>query len=213
MISGILKRTVATAFPGRLLINGGKNSEMRLALTFDDGPHPLNTPRILDIFKECESHATFFVQGLFVEKYPHLVELILAHGHQLGNHGYSHLNANEVGSHEYTEDALKGQEVLEAITGKMDCPLFRPPFGAITIPTFLKLTNSGFRYVLWSVDSRDYFVEDSEALLSVLRSQSFRSGDIVLMHEDCMLTVDAMSRILTHLKSAGFSVGTVDVVD
>ncbi len=100
------------------------NSENKVFLTFDDGPDPEGTPRILDILAKYDAKATFFCLGRQVEKYPTLFERILKEGHAVGNHTYSHLNGWTTANEKYFEDIERANEIIGS-------KLFRPPYGRI----------------------------------------------------------------------------------
>ena len=171
-----------------------------MAVTFDDGPHPRNTPRILDILEAGTASATFFVQGKIAEDHPSLVREIAARGHQIGNHGYSHLDARKASLRAYVREAKQTQDVLQDILGQRIAKIFRPPYGNITGPSFLALAWRGFRFVFWSVDSRDSFIREPSALIEHIDSLRIGGGDILLLHEDYAHTVESLPRILQSLK-------------
>ncbi len=194
-----LKHGLATLLPG-VILTRGRRRDNRVALTFDDGPHPENTPRILDVLDDHRAMATFFVQAEIAEKYPALVREMSSRGHQIGNHGYSHLDAKQSCLRAYVADTQRAQLVLEDIVGRKLDPIFRPPFGNITGRAFLALAWRGFRFVFWSVDSRDSFIRDPSALTAHVTSQSIGGGDILLFHEDYAHTLASLPRILQSLQ-------------
>lgn len=203
---GMVKRGLGALFPGTVLVKG-KHSIGRVALTFDDGPHPENTPRILDVLNKSCVTATFFLQGREAEKYPALVREISARGHQVGNHGYSHLDARQSPWNIYVDEVHRAQTILQDAVGRKLDKIFRPPFGNIGGTSFLALAWSGFRFVFWSVDSRDSFIRETPALTAYIDSLPIAGGDILLLHEDYAHTIESLPRILQSLKdrSLGFS--------
>lgn len=198
----LIKHGLAAVFPGLVLIRQ-RSAKQRIALTFDDGPDPKNTLRILDILDAGAARATFFVQGKPAEANPALVREIVARGHQLGNHGYSHLDARRARLRDYLEDTNRAQEILQNILGQEIEKIFRPPYGNITGPSFLALVRRGFRFVFWSVDSRDSFIRESPALTAYVGSLPVTGGDVLLLHEDYTHTVESLPRILDSLKNRG----------
>lgn len=195
----MVKRGLAMLFPGLLLIRH-RHAGNRVVVTFDDGPDPRNTPRILDILDANGASATFFVQGKTAEEHPLLVREIAVRGHQIGNHGYSHMDARSTNLRAYVEDTMHAQNALENILGRRIEKIFRPPYGNITGPSFLALTWRGFRFVFWSVDSRDSFIRETPALTACIDSLPIAGGDILLLHEDYAHTVESLPRILQSLK-------------
>ena len=196
---GMVKRGLGALFPGTVLVKG-RRSMGRVALTFDDGPHPENTPRILDVLDKSCVTATFFLQGREAEKYPALVREISARGHQVGNHGYSHLDAKQSPWNIYVDEVHRAQAIFQDAVGRKLDRIFRPPFGSISGASFLALAWSGFRFVFWSVDSRDSFIRDPSALTAHIVSHEIVSGDILLFHEDYTHSVTALPAILESLK-------------
>jgi peptidoglycan/xylan/chitin deacetylase (PgdA/CDA1 family) len=195
----IIKHRLAAVFPGLVLIRQ-RHARRHIAITFDDGPDPRNTPRILDILEANGASATFFVQGKTAEEHPSLVREMAARGHQIGNHGYSHMDARNTNLRAYVEDTLHAQNALENILGRRIEKIFRPPYGNITGPSFLALTWRGFRFVFWSVDSRDSFIRETPALTAYIDSLPIAGGDILLLHDDYAHTVESLPRILQSLK-------------
>lgn len=205
----ILKRLAAATFPGRVLIRGSRDRGRMIALTFDDGPHPENTPTLLDSFERTGVHVTFFLIGQAAEKHPALARRILEAGHQIANHGYSHLNARKVSTTRYVSDIEHGHDTLQQILGTKLDRYTRPPYGVLTPPSLAALLYKGHRLVLWSVDSLDYSVDSADSLLQVVRSHRIEPGDIVLAHDDYAHTVQAMDGILASFNSRGLELKTV----
>lgn len=181
-----------------------------IAITFDDGPDPEITPLVLSVLKEKKVPATFFLIGEKAEKYPHLVRQILAEGHQIGNHSYSH--SNRLGffsANRLRGDLQKCSRVLEGISGEK-VRLFRPPFG-VTNPRYPKaLTSLGLVSVGWSLRSYDTAISNSAELLSRLVSR-VREGRIVLMHDTLPQTAEVLPSFLDYCRSKGLEVGRLAV--
>lgn len=205
----MVKRGLGALFPGTVLVKG-KHSIGRVALTFDDGPHPENTPRILDVLDKSYVTATFFLQGREAEKYPALVREISARGHQVGNHGYSHLDARQSPWNIYVDEVHRAQTILQDAVGRKLDKIFRPPFGNIGGTSFLALAWNGFRFVFWSVDSRDSFIREPSALTAHIASLGIVSGDILLFHEDYAHSVTALPAILELLERGRLGFTRID---
>lgn len=195
----ILKHALATLWPSAMLIKGNPVSN-HVALTFDDGPHPENTQRILDILNQNGAIATFFLQGSEVEKHPQLAREILACGHQIGNHGYAHFDAKKNPLRAYIDDIHHAQNILQDVTGIRLEKLFRPPFGNITSMAFILLALNGYRFVFWSADSQDSFIKNPLKLVAHVETMNITSGDILLFHEDYYHTVTALPAILKAIR-------------
>lgn len=138
-----------------------------LALTFDDGPNPAWTPRLLDILARREVHATFFLVGRYAQSEPALVRQIVAAGHQIGNHSWSHLNLALASANSIEEQLSRTSQTLEQITGA-PVRYFRPPYGArrpatLTIARSLRLTP-----VLWNAMTSDWKNPSPDAIAKTL---------------------------------------------
>lgn len=201
----LVKSILNSLIPTRFLLYRNNNREKLLALTFDDGPHPVNTPILIDILSDLDVTATFFVQGSEAKKYPDLVRSLLSNGHQIGNHGYDHLDCRKVGLADYVADIEKAQKLLNEITGLNLNRLFRPPYGSVTPRSFLRLNRIGYKYIFWSADSRDSFINDPGSLFEHVMSLPIKSGDVLLFHEDYHHSVETIGSILASLKERGFS--------
>jgi peptidoglycan/xylan/chitin deacetylase (PgdA/CDA1 family) len=205
----ILKRLASIALPGRVLMRGSQGPGRAIALTFDDGPHLENTPALLDAFDRAEVRVTFFLIGQAAERHPALTRRILEAGHQVANHGYSHLNARKVPSARYVADIERGHEALEQVLGTKLERYTRPPYGVLTLASLAGLLRKDHRLVLWSVDSLDYSVDSAQSLLQVVRTHRIVPGDIVLAHDDYAHTVQAMEGILASFDSRRLELKTV----
>lgn len=177
-----------------------------VALTFDDGPSPEHTPRLLDLLRKAGAAATFFVVGREAERYPGLVKRMVGEGHRVGSHSWSHPQATTLES--AREELQRTHDVLKAITGT-DPTLFRPPYGIETGPLAEEAVSRGYRTVLWSLDTKDWRDHDP-AKLSEMVGERTRRGDIVLMHDIHASTVDAIPDMLRRLAFRGVRCVTVD---
>ncbi len=203
------KRLVAGLLRGRLIFACSARGGPGLALTMDDGPHRDNTPRLLDEFERHGVRATFFLIGREVERFPEITRRIHQAGHQVANHGYSHLNARKVPLGRYIGDIERGQEALEQVLGRPVPRYVRPPYGSLTAPSLAALLIKRYRIVLWSFDTLDSSISVPASLLARTRGHAFRPGDIVLAHDDYAHTVEAMPSLLAALLAQGHGLYTV----
>ncbi len=180
-----------------------------VCLTFDDGPHRQNTERILRILEKEDVRATFFVKGKACELYPDLVRAVVAQGHEVANHGYSHLAPNEATLAEYVADVERGQRVLEAVVGHRVPRLFRPPYGRINVGTFLALWRRGYSFILWSTDSRDSYITEPDDVVANVLECPVGPGSIVLLHEDYDWTVEALPAVIAMIRSMDLRFATL----
>ena len=210
-VGALVKRALGRAFPAAVLVKGARAQTPRVALTFDDGPHPGHTPAILDILDAHDARATFFLQGAEAEKHPGLAREIAARGHQVGNHGYSHYDARKVPLGIYLADVDRARDTLQNVLGTKLEPIFRPPHGSVTGPSFVALARHGYRFVFWSADSRDSFIRSRPELVEHVASLGVSDGDILLLHEDYPHTVEALADIVGLIR--GRSLGFVAIRD
>ena len=173
--------------------------EQVIYLTFDDGPHPEITPKVLQILDQYNAKATFFCVGENVVKYPETYRLILGKGHATGNHSFNHLNGWKVSRKQFFEN-------IEKCAKYVDSHLFRPPYGKINLLhiAYLKIT---YRVVMWSVLPHDYSpkITPQKCLHNVVKYS--RSGSIVVFHDSEKAAENmlfALPRFLEQFTKAGY---------
>ena len=152
-----------------------RKSGKKLYLTFDDGPTPVVTEKVLELLDQYKAKATFFCLGRNVERHPDIYEKILKRGHQTGNHTYSHLRGWEAGNKEYFQD-------IELAGIFINSELFRPPYGRIK-RSQIKYLKKKYRIILWDVMSHDYekLWSKERCLNAVMRYT--RQGSIIVFHD------------------------------
>ena len=184
--------------------------EKKIALTFDDGPHPAYTREILDILEDYGIRATFFLIGVNAEQYPDLVQAELAAGHEIGNHTYRHSNLQKEA---YDAVRCEIQEMEDAL-GKYteNRPhLFRPPGGLYCDEVCRAAADLDYTVILWSVDTRDWAHTSVEDIVENVMT-NVDSGDIILFHDFVSgqsPTPEALRRILPELLSQGYEFVTI----
>jgi len=186
-----------------------KTSE-RIALTFDDGPHPVYTPMILDILKENGIKATFFIIGENAEKHPDIVRRIIAEGHEIGNHTYSHPHLKNIGEKQLTKE-LKETEKLLKEKFSYTPALFRPPEGYCCSAVTNSVNTMGYTMVLWDVDTTDWAHNPSDNIVKTVLA-STKDGSIILCHDFVTKpspTPDAIRVFIPKLKAKGYNFVTV----
>jgi len=179
-------------------INKGKNKG--IALTFDDGPDPVSTPKILTILKESGVKATFFVIGKKAELYPDLVRQIDEEGHVIGNHSYGHqYTIGFFSTKRLTNDIEKCNEIIFRTIGKTPA-FFRPPFG-VTNPRYAPaLKSNRLISVGWNLRSLDTQARNKYQVIDKIISK-LKNKDIVLLHDHLPVTADALTDIIEHCKN------------
>lgn len=185
----------------------GSIKKPQVALTFDDGPHPVYTPQILRILEEQGVPATFFVVGRNAKRHPELLRKIRSAGHSLGNHTFSHVKLTSVRNGSLKEELERTREVILEETGVNTC-LFRPPFGAFDARSLAELAIRRLEVVLWSVDSRDWVTGAAQEIRHTVESTA-QPGAIILLHDVHPQTVEALPGIIQVLKTRGYGFVTV----
>jgi len=184
----------------------------KVALTFDDGPDPTWTPKILKILKEKNVPATFFVLGSQVQQYPDLLERIAREGFEVGNHTYTHQNIAEESDEQIELELNATTRLIEAVTGHSTA-YFRPPFGidgTPTDPTEIRalrvVRDLGYLTVAESIDTSDWERPDPSVILQRVKTQRAAGGSVILMHDSGGVrssTVKALPEIIDYLQRRG----------
>ena len=177
----------------------------RIALTFDDGPHTVYTPKLLDGLKERNVKATFFVVGKNIEGREDIIKRMDEEGHLIGNHTYDHVKITGLPEEEACAQITKTSELVKEITGK-NTEFVRPPFGA-----WDKKLECGFEMfpVLWSIDPLDWTTKNVDAVVQKVLSRA-EENSIILLHDYYDSSVEAALKIVDALLERGFEFVTVD---
>ncbi|MCX7781589.1 MAG: polysaccharide deacetylase family protein [Negativicutes bacterium] len=200
------------------VITEGQTSQKIVALTFDDGPYPPYTGQLLDVLKEYDVPATFFVIGKNAEKHPELIRRIVAEGHQLGNHTYSHIDLLKAEPAEVSREVEKAGRVIAAITGEAP-QIVRPPHGFRDPVVLDVMKERGLKVVEWSVASRDWTNPGVSVIVERTVSR-VKSGSVILLHDGDGVaasasraqTVEATRHIIRELKAQGYRFVTVNEI-
>lgn len=192
-------RISAMLFPGLIWkLPAGKNE---IYLTFDDGPHPVITPKVLNILDGYNAKATFFCVGENVQKYPETYAEIISRGHQTGNHTHNHVKGWKTQREKYLQNVHQCNRVVSS-------QLFRPPHGQITPPLARLLNKEGYKTVMWDVLTKDY----SQRSVTEKRLQraihKTRDGSVVVFHDSdkaALHMLKILPEFLAHFSAKGFS--------
>ena len=177
----------------------------KVAITFDDGPHPEYTPRLLDGLKERGVKATFFVTGENANANPEIIKRMSEEGHLIGNHTYSHIELTSSNRETYKQELIKTNAVIKEITGK-DTIYVRPPYG-LWDKRFE--TELNMFPVLWTVDPCDWCC-NSDSCITQRVMKDVKDGSIILLHDYYDTSVKAALEVVDELKKQGYSFVTVD---
>ena len=193
-----------TAWHGSALVTivRGDPERREVALTFDDGPHPAFTPRLLELLQQLNVRATFFLVGKKVDKAPALVARILAEGHDVANHTYDHVNLGHA-SLELAENEIRlGSDAIRRACGSE--PLyFRPPGGHHEPGVLSAAEKMNMTTVLWTDDPADYANPGSEVIESRLLKH-IRNGAVILLHDGVEQTFEILPDLVARLRHEGY---------
>lgn len=194
--------------PPRPAYNSVHTRHPVVAISFDDGPHPELTPKLLDILRARNIKATFYVIGRNVEAYPEIARRIVAEGHEIANHSWSHPALNKLSAAAVAREITRTNEVIERVTGVRPTTL-RPPYGATNAALNRRINEEfGLRVAMWSVDPQDWKYRNAQRVANHLSTQA-KGGDILLAHDIHPSTIAAMPEALDNLLAKGLRFVTV----
>lgn len=176
-------------------------SEKAVYLTFDDGPIPEVTPWVLDLLDQHHIKATFFMVGDNIQKHPDIYQMVVDHGHRIGNHTFNHIRGFEYKSATYLANTDKANEVMQT-------DLFRPPHGHMTSLQYMTLKRH-YKIIMWDLVTRDYSkkMRPPQVLANVM--QYARNGSIITFHDSLKSWNNgnleyALPRAIDFLKEQGY---------
>jgi peptidoglycan/xylan/chitin deacetylase (PgdA/CDA1 family) len=187
----------------------------KVALTFDDGPHPYFTENIVKIISDYNIKATFFLVGTQVKKFPQLVKLLAENDCcKIGNHTYSHKNLTKLTESEIFNELKTTQEILSSISGEKNViPYFRPPGGHYNNKVLNIADKLGLKIVLWSVFTNDHNERITEKeLINRIMSSLSSDKEIILLHSGSKTTLEFLPKIIEILKEKNYKFVTVDEI-
>ncbi|NHM30752.1 polysaccharide deacetylase family protein [Bacillus sp. C11] len=216
----LLFYTLLPFFISRIIGAGGfkKNSDSQsIAFTFDDGPNPIYTPELLNILKDNDVKAAFFVLGSKAEKYPEIIRQIHKEGHLIGLHNYVHRSNWIMSPWKVRRDLKRSAEIIEGITGERPT-YYRPPWGLLNIFDYFLLKE--YKIVLWSLMAGDWKTAGGKERVKKVLLSKVKKGDIILLH-DCgktfgadekapRNTIDALKDVLMEVKNRNFHCSRID---
>ncbi len=191
-----------------LFMNRGNESDNAVALTFDDGPHPIFTPRLLAILRKYDVRATFFVVGKLAEKHPDLIRQIYEDGHVIGNHSYSHPNLNTLTEAEVYAEWELTSRIIESITGER-VRYCRPPGGHYNDAVLRAAVDAGLRVVWFTTNTADYKRPATTTIVNKAMPGA-QNGSIILLHTGVQQTIEALPLIIRAFRGLGLEFSTVD---
>jgi len=179
-----------------------------IAMTFDDGPHATNTPRLLELAAKRHIKLTFFVLGECVAQNPTILQREVAEGHEIANHSWSHPNLAKL-SEDAVHSELQRTEEIMVKTAGVKPTLMRPPYGELTKPQRIFVNHDfGYKVILWDVDPLDW-KRPGPAIVARRIIAGARPGSIILSHDIHPPTIEAMPQVFDELLAKGFKFVTV----
>jgi glycosyltransferase involved in cell wall biosynthesis/peptidoglycan/xylan/chitin deacetylase (PgdA/CDA1 family) len=197
-------KTALRVLPARWIVWQGPGKRAEVSLTFDDGPDPEFTPRILELLRAHRVRATFFLIGEKVEREPNLVRRIVAEGHELANHSYTHPHFDHLTMAQALEEIDRTEALLE-IAPRGAQRLWRPPRGKLNRTSLLAGRRRGLTLVMWNVDLKDFRATAPDDILARLRSRPLTAGDIVLYHGHNEAALAALPGLIAAAAAAGLA--------
>ncbi|MBQ3164720.1 MAG: polysaccharide deacetylase family protein [Lachnospiraceae bacterium] len=181
--------------------------EKKIAITFDDGPHPQFTEQLLDGLKERGVQATFFVTGEHAELHPDIIERMNEEGHIIGNHTYSHMQLTKGNRDSFKDELIKTNQILNEITGE-EVVYVRPPYGTWdkSFETELNMIP-----VLWNIDPLDWCSQDVTGVVNKVMKEADENA-IILMHDYYETSVTAALQIVDRLQEKGYTFVTIEEI-
>ncbi|MGI6120594.1 MAG: polysaccharide deacetylase family protein [Desulfosporosinus sp.] len=205
------RENVTTVFSGKLKpIYSATVDTPAIGLTFDISWGEKTTEPILDILKQENIHATFFLSSPWADKHKELVQRMVNEGHEIGSHGNRHIDLNTLSTSEIENEIITSQQILEQITGR-PIRLIRTPNGAYNNKVILIAHKLGYRVIQWSVDSLDWKRPGATAVINnvlngIRPGGGAKAGDIILFHasDSAPDTIGALPTVIKSLKSKGY---------
>jgi peptidoglycan/xylan/chitin deacetylase (PgdA/CDA1 family) len=193
---------------------GGQGAPDHIALTFDDGPDPLSTPRFLSLLENRGVKATFFLLGFMLERDPGLGRAITDAGHEIAVHGYLHRPMVLRTPGQTRDDLTRAHALVTDATGETP-QWYRPPYGVATTSALVTARNLGMRPVLWTSWGADWRAGATGSSVFDMVTRNLRGGGTVLLHDsDCTsapaswtATLSSLPRLLDHCEEQGWKVG------
>ena len=185
----------------------GRRDQHYVALTIDDGPHPLITPLMLEVLAEKGVQATFFVVGQKVEQFPALTQAIADGGHELANHAYSNRRINQLPDDDAWAEIAACDRIVQRVTGQT-MRWFRPPGGRCSPGGLCAMASMGYAAAFWSQNTGDWTKPSPEQIV-YNATAGLEAGDIILMHQGDMCSVEALPGIIDRIREMGFEPTTL----
>ena len=207
ILTAIMSSFKVSAASRKLPIYSVSRGDSKIALTFDCAWGNSNTDLLLQLLKDADAKATFFVTGEFCDKYPDDVKKMYDAGHEIANHSDTHPHVEGININDLIADTNECSRKIEMITGEKPA-LYRAPYGEYDDNVVITIEGMGMKMIQWSVDSIDWQEPDPDTIIDRI-TKGTESGSILLFHNDLENTAQALPQLLTALKQKGFTFSRV----
>ena len=213
-VSGEVATSTVVVEPTPMIVKryGRTSSQKVVALTFDDGPWPGQTEKVLRVLRANHVKATFFMVGYLARNYRSTARKVAAQGNGVGNHTMAHRRLTTLKAKDVDKQISSGERTIKASTGR-NAEWFRPPGGHISQPVWARVRKAGLKVALWDVDPQDWRTTSTSSAIARNVIANVRPGSIVLLHDgggDRSKTIAALPVIIRTLKSKGYRFVTLD---
>ena len=202
IIAAVMSSMRVSAATRKLPIYSVSRGDNKIALTFDCAWGNSNTDLLLQLLKDADAKATFFVTGEFCDKYPEDVKKMHDAGHEIANHSDAHPHVEGININDLIADTRECSRKIKMITGE-EPTLYRAPYGEYDDNVVTTIEGMGMQMIQWSVDSSDLQEADPDAIIDRVTNAA-QSGSIFLFHNDIESTAQALPQLLTALRQKGF---------
>lgn len=209
VVQRLTRYALSATQPASRWITRGPRSSRMVALTFDDGPHPEQTPRLLDLLGELQIPATFFVVGSRAMAHPHLVQRMVREGHTVANHTWFHYEPARLSPLALAAEVRETRSLLADLTGRTTS-LFRPPKGELTWAKIRTLWSLGQTIAMWNVDPKDFAMTELAAATAWEADYQPRGGDVVLFHDTHPWAAGVLPQLAAKARRHGLEFTTMD---
>lgn len=193
-----------------IFIKNGSRNEKIIAITFDDGPHPVETNKILDVLKKHDVCATFFIAGKHAAWYEKPLIRLVKEGHEIGNHTYNHPDVSTLSDYQIESEIIACEKIIFEKTGKKT-NLFRPPYGNYNRSNMSAIAKKlGYKIILWTtIDTKDWQNPSAQSISQKIINDA-QNGDIILLHDYATNnTVEALDMFIPAMKQKGYKFVTI----
>jgi peptidoglycan/xylan/chitin deacetylase (PgdA/CDA1 family) len=197
------KEWMRRLLPRQWLMWSGGPHRPEVAITFDDGPDAVYTPRILDLLERYGAKATFFLIGEKVCRNAALVQRMIHEGHEIANHSFSHPHFERLSWRRAALEVRRAQAIVSSLQDQR-CKLFRPPRGKLCWRSLLSAWFEAMTIVMWSVDLKDFSAANAQEIRSAVDARRLAPGDIVLYHGQTAAALEALPYLLEFTMRSGY---------